>query len=44
MRDSDGDGVPDVLEVFAGRDAQDAADVPLVAARRLEAIRLALAE
>jgi Bacterial TSP3 repeat len=37
--DTDGDGVPDVLELFAGSDAQSRNSTPLVAARRLAVYR-----
>jgi hypothetical protein len=37
--DTDGDGVPDVLELFAGSDAHSRNSTPLVAARRLAVYR-----
>jgi hypothetical protein len=40
--DSDGDQVADELERFAGFDPDDRASVPLTAARRLAATRIAL--
>jgi hypothetical protein len=42
-RDTDRDAVPDELERFAGFDPLDRSSVPLTAARRLAAVRVALA-